>query len=63
MTDEQLKQLLEALESGEKEAFSAIYSQMKTPVIPFWYGSPVTARCRKIFCRRSFSKYTSSRRR
>ena len=32
MTDEQLKQLLEALESGEKEAFSAIYSQMKTPV-------------------------------
>lgn len=32
MTDEQLKQLLEALETGEKEAFSAIYSQMKTPV-------------------------------
>ena len=32
MTDEQLKQLLEALEAGEQGAFSAIYSELKTPV-------------------------------
>ncbi len=32
MTDEQLKQLLKALEAGEQGTFSAIYSELKTPV-------------------------------
>ena len=32
MTDEQLKRHLKALEAGEETAFSAIYSQLKTPV-------------------------------
>lgn len=32
MTDAQLKQQLQALESGDKEAFSAIYTELKTPV-------------------------------
>ena len=32
MTDEQLKQQLKTLESGDKTAFAAIYSELKTPV-------------------------------
>lgn len=32
MTDEQLKQQLKALETGDKTAFAAIYSELKTPV-------------------------------
>ena len=32
MTDEQLKQQLKALESGDKTAFADIYSELKTPV-------------------------------
>ena len=32
MNDEQLKKQLQALETGDKTAFSAIYTQLKTPV-------------------------------
>ena len=32
MTDEQLKKQLQALETGDKTAFSAIYTELKTPV-------------------------------
>ena len=32
MTDQQLKNSLEALQAGDKEAFSAIYTELKTPV-------------------------------
>ena len=32
MTDQQLKAHLNAIKSGDKEAFSAVYSQLKTPV-------------------------------
>lgn len=32
MTDQQLKEHLSAMKTGDKEAFSAVYTEMKTPV-------------------------------